>query len=165
MNETKQKILNVLGELGVAKEHILVSGSAIMFLADIPRERPLGDIDLFIPTRVWFRLQRRTGPQGGWEVWTTEADDEKRRCDPPYLFKEMYGVEVNIFFQWRIRHVGDIDVHFWWKNAVQIAGYNCIAPQLLLDWKQTMGRNKDLEDILLLRKHLGIEEPYIGSAD
>lgn len=159
----KDKVLNVLGEIGVAKPNLLVSGSAVMFLCDIPRERPLGDIDLFVPTRVWLGIRDRPG--GGWDTWTTAPDDNKRRCDPPYLIKEMYGVEVNIFFQWRQRGVGDIDVNFWFYNAIEVCGYQCINPALMLDWKLKMGRNKDLEDILLLRKYLGIDEPYIGSAD
>lgn len=161
--EEKQRVLNVLGEVGVSKSSLLVSGSAVMFLADIPRARPLGDIDLFVPTRTWFGILNR--PSNDWELWTTDPMDKKRRCDPPYLISHMYGVEVNIFFQWRVRNVGDIDVNWFFNNSIELCGYNCVDPRLILDWKQQMGRNKDLEDILLLRQHLGIAEPFRGSAD
>lgn len=149
----KQKVLNVLGEIGVMRENLLVSGSAVMFLADIPRERPLGDIDLFVPTVIWFNLY---GRNDGWRLWATASNDQRRRFDPPYLIKEMYGVDVNIFFQWRVRHIGDIDVNFWDTNSVFISGYRCVPPQLLLEWKQAVGRTKDFEDILLLRKYLDL---------
>lgn len=157
MTETKQRILQALAHLereGVSRRHILVSGSAVLFLADLPRERPLGDIDIFLPTRIWFDLYNRG--KRNWKLWTTEPADDKRACDPPYLVQDFRGIDFNIFFQWRVRGIGDIDVNQWNYNSWVCAGYRCVPLELMLDWKQAVGRDKDLSDILLLREALGV---------
>ena len=111
----------------------------------------MGDVDIFCATRLWFSLLTATG----WSVFTPHPNDRAACCDPPYLYKVMEGLEVNIFFNWRRRGVGDIDVPFWMNNPVMVAGYPCTDLNFMLDWKRSMGRAKDHDDIIELERHLG----------
>jgi hypothetical protein len=148
MNEF-QKLLTITNQLGVSPESYLLAGSAVMFLHDIQREKPMGDVDIFVPTRTWFEMQK----DARWKVWTTNPHDKASRCDPPYLVREVEGLEVNVFFGWRRRGIGDIDVNLWFANAEVVRGFRCVPLPMILHWKEEMGRAKDLTDILLLRAH------------
>jgi hypothetical protein len=161
--ETEQgRIDSILTDLNLPRGQWALSGSGVMFLHGIPREKPLGDLDVFLATRPWFDLldQRElwtpTDGDGGplWGVFTTRPDDFKRRCDPPYLHRVMHGLEVNIFFAWRTRGVGDIDANLWVHNAQDVRGWPCVPLRFLFDWKVTTGRAKDVTDVRLIAEYL-----------
>lgn len=154
----KERLLLVLRELHLPHGQWALSGSGVMVLAGLRDHKPMGDVDIFVATRLWFDLLTRARvdqPDGRrWQVFTTDPDDPKRRCDPPYLYRDLHGIEVNLFFDWRKRGVGDIDSNFWLHNTQEIEGIPCIPLQMLLDWKREVGRAKDVDDIAVLEKAL-----------
>ncbi len=121
-------------------------------------ERVPRDLDVFCATQTWFSLY--TSAHSGsardveWNLFTTDPDDSKRRCDPPYLYRTIDGLEVNVFHDWRKRGIGEINVAFWIHNAVERAGWPCIPLDFLLTWKEEVGREKDVKDIELIRSFL-----------
>lgn len=127
----------------------VLAGSGVMVLEGLERERPMGDVDIFMATRDWLHAYNICR----WDIFTTEPDDPKRRCDPPYLFKEVEGLEVNLFAQWRVRGIGDIDVNQWVHSSQDIKGWPCVPLRLLFDWKRSVGRAKDMDDIRIMSNH------------
>jgi hypothetical protein len=140
----------------------VLAGSGVMVLEGLERERPMGDVDIFMATRDWFDIYYKFAMQiegyEDWSVFTTDPNDPKRRCDPPYLYKiylsdEEPGLEVNIFAQWRVRGIGDIDVNQWVHSSQDIKGWPCVPLRLLFDWKRSVGRAKDMDDIRIMSNH------------
>lgn len=138
----------VLHDLALPEGQWVVSGSGVLVLSGIERTRPMGDVDVFVATRTWFE----TLEDGGWDVWTTAPDDPARRADPPYLRRVMHDFEVNLFFQWRFRDVGNIDVNQRIAEAVHVRGWPCMPLSYMLAWKKWVGREKDMDDIRLLER-------------
>lgn len=153
--ENLVSILNELCEDAVLRPgHWALAGSGVMVLHDLERNKPMGDVDIFMATRDWIDVLYRFGSAYGWRVFTTEPDDFKRRCDPPYLYKVIEGLEVNIFSQWRVRGIGDIDVNFWLHNVEEVEGWPCVPLRCLFDWKRAVGRAKDMDDIRVMSEYL-----------
>lgn len=158
----KTRLLRVLDDLNLPEGQWFLSGSGVLVMHGIDRGRPMGDVDIFLATRPWFELYheglvgiiREPESFQPWRVFTTEPTDSKRIVDPPYLYKEMHGIEVNVFYNWRRRNVGDIDVAHWMINAEKIEGVPCTPLQYMLDWKMEVGRAKDTTDIERIREHL-----------
>jgi len=155
----KERLDKILLHLNLPEGQWVLSGSGVMELHGIERERPMGDIDIFVATRTWMNLltDNLFSPDG-WNVFTTDPDDPKRRSDPPYLYRVLDGIEVNIFHSWRKRGVGDIDVAFWLNNTEKVRGWPCIPLQFLVDWKEQTGRAKDQTDIERIKKFLNEKE-------
>lgn len=147
--QERQRLDRVLRQLNLPKGRWVLSGSGVMVLHGM--DRKMGDVDIFIATRCWFDLLAT----GLWQVYTTDPDDFKRRADPPYLYRTVGDIEVNVFFDWRKRGVGDIDVNFWLHNAEYVGGWPCIPLAFILYWKQEVGRAKDYHDIVAIQEHLG----------
>lgn len=133
----------------------------------------MGDMDIFTTTQAWFELYRRRPVYTvddishlrtlvDWRVFTTVGRDLRRMCDPPYLYAEMYGLEVNIFFGWRQRPeengAGDIYVPHWIKAAEIVGGIPCVPIGFTINWKLSTGRSKDLTDVLAIRQHMNLPE-------
>lgn len=159
----KQRLEHILNELideNVLKPgHWVLAGSGVMILHGLQRSKPMGDVDIFMATRDWIDVSLRDWlDYVNWDVFTTDPNDFKRRCDPPYLYKETLGIEVNLFSQWRMRGIGDIDVNGWIHNAENVGGWPCVPLRLLFDWKRSVGRAKDIEDIHVLSQYLDGEE-------
>lgn len=151
--DEKARIHHIIDDLNFPPERYVLGGSGVMILQGI--ERKPRDLDLFCATATWFSvLRRHSGATGWWNVFTPDPDDSTTRCDPPYLFREMYGLDVNVFFHWRQRGVGDIDTAFWIHNSQMIEGIPCVPLEMILAWKDAMSRAKDAQDIELIRKHL-----------
>lgn len=162
MNE-RARLQRILDELDLPGNRWLLGGSSVMILHDIERSKLMGDVDIFVATRLWFELHAQTmrvGTSGAakprWSVFTTDPDDELRRCDPPYLWREVCGLEVNVFSAWRLRGPGDFNTGEWIASAEMVAGRPCLSLEKLLAWKVEMGRAKDLDDIRAIREHLGV---------
>lgn len=158
------RLEQILTDLGLPEWRYTLAGSGVMVLHGIERSKEMGDVDIFCDTRLWFDIMsgsRSWHDQHGsvidWRVFTTDPDDDKRRCDPPYLFANFYGLEVNIFYHWRRRLIGDIDVATWILNSEKVGEgrWPCVPLQMLLDWKEQIGRDKDQMDIEAIKRHLG----------
>jgi hypothetical protein len=150
---------DISNEYGLLDGEWILCGSGVLVLHGIDRGRPMGDVDIFVATRVWFEIFfKEITRENPWKIFTTEPHDAKRRVDPPYLYRDMHGIEVNIFQDWRRRGIGDIDVAFWMNNAEKVEGWPCTPLQFMLDWKEQVGRSKDATDIECLKKHLNREK-------
>lgn len=152
----KERIKQIAADLALPEGQWVLSGSGILIMHDIKRAKPMGDVDIFVATRVWIDMLLASVHGFGrkWGVYTTDPADSATRCDPPYLYCDMYGIEVNIFSSWRTRHVGDLDVNFLIHNAQPVDGIPCYSLQFILDWKRETGRAKDVDDIRILEEHL-----------
>jgi hypothetical protein len=133
----------------------IIAGSGSMVLYGIDRGRPMGDLDIFVSTKTWFELAASQDRPSEWSIFTPDPDDPFRRCDPPYLFMTLYGLPINIFFSWRKRTMGNIDVTHWIHNSVQAGGLPCVSLRFLFDWKREVGREKDLSDLAILSRIIG----------
>lgn len=160
LSQEAERIHRIMDVLALPPGQFMLSGSAVMVLHGIQRHKPMGDLDVFLAARPWMELAciqtKEVSVHGVWRVWTTDPADPLCAYDPPYLIRELFGLEVNVFPWWRRRGVGDIDVAFWAANAETVAGLPCVPLGLLLDWKVQLGRDKDLRDILAIREHLGV---------
>lgn len=148
----RERIHAIMRDLALPDDQYALSGSAVMFLHGIPREKPLGDLDVFVSTRLWFKvlLNQPRSDRNRWSIFTTDPTDPQRRLDPPYLYRDMHGVEVNLFFNWRTRGVGDIDCNLWVHNAEVVDGLRCVPLYMLFNWKVQVGRAKDTTDVRLI---------------
>lgn len=138
-----------------ARFNAVVAGSASMVMHRLDRGKQIGDIDLFVTTETWFRMQQ----SGLWSSYITSDRDDKRRHDPPFLYRKfrwsIEGVdtmEVNVFFEWRTREWGNIDVKTLFEEAREIDKILCVSMPWLLEWKQGVQRPKDLPDIELIEE-------------
>lgn len=166
MNEA-ERVHKILTDLNLPDGQWTLTGSGVLILHGITAEqrgKPMGDLDIFVSTMLWFKLYSREhevwAKDGGhprpifWDLFLTSGSDPKRRCDPPYLYETFYGLEVNIFSSWRVRGIGDIDVNNWIHNAQKVAGWPCVPLQYLYDWKDKVGRDKDAVDVEILRSRV-----------
>lgn len=122
-----------------------------MVMHDLVRSKPMGDVDIFVATRAWFDLYQEYveynpfKEKDRWNLFTTDPNDFKRRCDPPYLFFDAYGIEVNIFCEWRKRGIGDLDVNWLILNAKDVRASRAIAFSSFLT-----GRGRWVEQRILM---------------
>lgn len=157
-----RRLSALLDRLNFREGHYFIGGSGPMVLRDM---RALGDLDIGVTTRYWFELQSR--PE--WEVWTTEPDDPKRRCDPPYLRGDVGGTEVNIFYAWRRRvdengvEYGSTDYNDLFRNCLEyVEGWPCVKLAVILRLKSEVQRDKDFNDIRDLATIIKLEKANIG---
>lgn len=135
-----------------------LNGSAVLVLNGIDNGRGgMGDLDIFLATRSWFEIFRIYGTanpdvHNGWKLVTPNPDDFRERADPPYLLRVMRGLPVHLFFNWRIRHVADIDVNFLIHNAEIVGGWPCAPLQMVADWKAQKLRAKDAIDLAAIAR-------------
>lgn len=143
-------ITRILNELALPPSQYMVNGSGAMILQGITekeRGRPVGDLDIFCATRLWFDLLYGNG-KNVWQLVTPSPDDPDRRCDPPILRAFMYELEINVFSAWRWRTYGNFDVNGIIRNATLVDGrYPCAHLNFILAWKREVRRKKDLEDV------------------
>jgi hypothetical protein len=160
MND-RERIIKIINDLNLNlfKNIVYVingSGSMIMHgITSEDRGKEMGDLDIFVPTATWFNYYHgrvRTVYNIHFCVEYTDPYDPRRRCDPPLIRAVMYGLPVDMFFSWRRRGVGDIDINFMLNNVVEIDGVNCVPLQMVYDWKCQVGRAKDQRDIELLKE-------------
>lgn len=159
LSPSKRVVLS-LSQFPVYEGDYVLVGSGPMALRDM---RPVDDLDIFTTTEDWFRLVN----EEGFKVITTRGHDTKRRCDPPIASKVLEGIEVNVFFDWRLRD-GDmlIDV----TKEMDAAEEHCYTVPLsspgraifirsmrlerLIAWKLSAGRDKDIRDIAQIARYL-----------
>lgn len=158
--DERERVIAICRDLNLPNRQYVLNGSGSMIMHGITAEergKLMGDLDIFCATRLWFNLLsgiHQTLDDVSWSLFTTDPMDQKRRADPPYLISQMYGLEVDVFFDWRKRGVGDFDVNFYLCNQVYIEEVPCAPLQFILDWKRTTGRAKDVFDIQVLEERL-----------
>lgn len=174
LNAERSRIHYVATHLAFPRDEYFFNGSTVLALHGIPRERPMGDIDIFTTTSLWFECQRKFNVVGQtynlgeyrlsnneWALVLPPPHDPKRRCDPPILRGHLFDITVDIFLNWRRRGggLGDFDPAFYMANVEMVGDppLPCAPLQFIMDWKLAQGRNKDLADVIAIRQHMGIE--------
>jgi hypothetical protein len=181
--EERDRLIRIWKQLDLPQDQAVLSGSGSLIMQGIDRQRPMGDVDIFVATRIWFDMFKSGIPPRAcrlcdgetfyvtdegwyiecheclafdkcWSLWTKHPDDEVRRCDPPYLRANLEDIEVNVFSNWRLRSGGNLDVAKTIREAVLVDGIPCVPLERMLEWKREVGREKDLEDIKLIERTL-----------
>lgn len=147
----RAKIEHACRVLSLPKGRWMLGGSGPLVLHGIEREKPLGDIDIFVDTAVWMRLMR--WPKSGLELILPE-DTPATRNDPAMLRTKLYDLTVDIGYAWRRRNVADIDLNFWMNNVEMVRGIPCAPLQFILDWKRRRGQAKDLGDVRAIETYM-----------
>jgi hypothetical protein len=167
----RERVIAICSDLpvwGWPRDQWFINGSGSMIMHGITAEergKPMGDLDIFVATHRWFQLYSETSQrqlvdgswsrEPRWDLHTTDPKDRLRRCDPPFLRRNLAGLDVDVFQSWRVRQVGDFDVAFYMANSVVIDDVPCVPLQFILDWKSEVGRAKDQVDIEVLKRHFG----------
>ena len=149
----REKIVGICEALDLPKDQYCVCGSGVMVMHGIERDRPMGDLDIFCTTALWFKLYEDISGGLTWGLFLPDPYDAKRRCDPPYLFINMMELEVNVFFDWRLRDVGNIDVNEMIAGATEIDGIPVASLMTLYQWKSDILREKDEPDLRAIEEY------------
>lgn len=166
----RRLIDRILRYLGLPTDQFFLNGSGALALNGVHRDRPMGDLDIFTTTDLWFQIFDdwpiygvRNMPvskleKGRFTLVTPPPNDPKRRCDPPILRTVFEGLTVDVFLNWRKRggH-GDFDPALYLSNVEFKEGWPCAPLQFIMDWKLGQGRNKDLLDVVEIRRFMGID--------
>lgn len=163
MKSPREELEAVLLHLKLEPGQWFLGGSAGLALRDIRR---VGDVDIGVSTRYWCHL----ADEGGWDMVSPHPNDERRKCDPPYLateFERASGgtVEVNVFHSWRRRAADETiynDYNEVFKDGIEdVHGWPCLRLPILLRQKidaitgdllfiGCQPREKDITDVGLI---------------
>lgn len=148
----RTKIIAICEALDLPKDQYCVCGSGVMVMHGIERDQPMGDLDIFCTTGLWFKLYESI--EGGltWGLFLPDPYDAESRCDPPYLFLEMNNLEINVFSDWRLRERGNIDVNEMISGATEIDGIPVASLMFLYQWKNEVMRAKDEPDMRAIER-------------
>ena len=141
-----EKVEQILKALNFPLGQYVIGGSGSMVLHGI--ERKMRDLDIFVSTALWFRLYESTVLT--WGLILPDPENDAVKADPPILTVRFLELDVEVYFNYRRRSIGDIDVAFWLKNYNLADGWPCIPLEILRGWKDQMGRAKDARDIKLI---------------
>lgn len=149
-----EELITILNILDLPKHQFVVVGSGILMMRDL---RKAGDLDIFCTTELWFDTLWED-ESDRWGVYVPNGYNPEERCDPPFLYRTVNGIEVNMFFSWRQREQGNLNVSDAIAAAETINEFPCQTLKDLMDWKSTVMRDKDIADLELIEKQLMIEE-------
>lgn len=152
MNE-RERVIQICSDIGLRSDLYVVDGSGSLILHGITtaeRGKPMGDLDVFVATGVWFEILWEQGAL--WDLNLPDWDDNEKRCDPPVLSRMMYDLRVDMYYDYRHRNIGNKNVPFFILNSRLIDGIPCVPLQFIYDWKCEVGRAKDQIDIEILKK-------------
>lgn len=147
-----ERVKGLISELEFTPGQFFVGGSGVLALREV---RDIGDLDVGVTTQEWFRLHAT----GDWRVWTTSGSDLYGKCDPPYLIREINGVEVHVFYAWRWRGFDETEYNDYnkvFQSGIEtVDGIPCVKLSILLRQKVdaaswAMPRYKDIRDIGLI---------------
>lgn len=151
----QQQAVAVLDKLELQPSDYFIGGSGPMALRNM---RHLRDLDLGLTTAYWFELLL----SNKWGLYTPLPNLEHERCDPPFIYKTVEGVEVHAFFAWRLREhqpARDSDYNVIFREYTEmIAGWRCVTLPLLLRLKSQEQRSKDFADIAAIARQIVFEE-------
>lgn len=158
-----QQVADALIDFPIPTTRYVLVGSGPMALRDM---REVGDLDIFTTTADWFNLVNTYY----FKTWMTDPNDPKRRCDPPICSRKLAGIEVNCFFDWRIRDEmigGNVNVNKLIAEAELVGtetsegmpwAIPCMTLEYLIAWKLEAGRPKDFRDIAQIAAYLTRDE-------
>lgn len=159
-------IKQIIRVLKLPRHQYFVNGSGSLAMHGVPRERPMGDLDIFLTTDLWFSVYNRSQLAKSFEqywspdIWTLIVPGEfpmgeDQPFDPPILRSRMFDLPVDLFLNWRRRNDhSDFDCSLYLKNAVNIEGVQCVPIEMIAEWKLAYGRDKDLLDVIEIRRFL-----------
>lgn len=124
-------IIQRIKDLNFPGDKFVVIGSGLL---DAYGLRVADDIDLVVPSDFYEYLKE----QGIYQ--------ELIKHDEAYLA----GEKLEIWLTWG----KDVDFRSMYSESVVIDDIHFISPRLLIEKKRESGRQKDLDDIKLLEKHL-----------
>lgn len=137
-NDLKQNdIFKLLDSLDLSSDEYLIMGSGIMFALGIRPLEDLDDLDLFVPNSTFERV-KTLGEILYYEPW-----------DSYHIF--LFDRKVEIWNGW-----GPKDYSFTnlYKNALHVGKYTFECIEDVLEWKTTMGREKDMKHIEMIKNYL-----------
>lgn len=104
-------------------------GSAVMEAHGL-LDRPLGDVDVFVPPECWQALAGRL-------AWSLRLPDP---ADPPYLTRREGGIDVHAFYRWTAKdpEVNADHCRLW---AERVGGWWC-APLAVVRTHKVMSAAK-----------------------
>lgn len=156
------RLESILKILALEPGQFFLGGSSGLALRDL---RDFGDIDIGVTTAYWVELWHG----GDWGVITPDPNDERRRCDPPYLARVINGVECHVFNGWRRRpdetEFNDYNLVFS-EGIEHVQGWPCLKLNILLRQKIDAvnwggePRAKDIKDIEIISRHLRIRAAF-----
>lgn len=153
MNE-RERVIRIWQELFLDPTQCVINGSGSMVLQEVPRPRPMGDLDIFCTTRLWFQV---LGRHDGWRLDTPDPSNWSVCCAAPVLRRDMHGLRVDMYFDnfSPSGKLGTFQPALCMRNAVRVQGIPCVPLPLVLAWKREVGRQKDLDDVHILEQLLG----------
>lgn len=172
MQAERQRIIDICDNMHFPPDEYIVVSSGSMIMHGITQEergKPMGDLDIFCTTSLWFHLTNQVSfsetdderlllRKEQWNIVVPNPRDKTRRADPPILRRMLYGLNVDVFFNWRTRPKGNLDVNFLLNQAIFINDIPCVPMQHVYDWKCEVGRAKDQRDIEILRTRHDVKE-------
>lgn len=152
------QVEDLLTALELPSDQFFVGGSGGLALRGIRR---IGDdLDIGVTTALWHDTQARTlFGRPSWRVHIPDPTDPVRRCDPPFLYREVLGTQVHIFYAWRRRGPDETkynDYNLVFKDGIErVRGWPCLHLAILLKQKldavnHPVVRPKDVTDIKLI---------------
>ena len=130
-------IFEELEKLSFPKDQFTVLGSGVLGALGI---REIGDVDLLIKPELFEKLK-----QNGWDYQVIEIEGRPRDMISKGL------VEAYKDFWWEGGAFGPEEGI---KRAENINGINFIPLKTLLEVKKAMGREKDIQDVVLIEEYL-----------
>ncbi len=133
-------IFEEIKKLDLPKDQFVVLGSGILGALGI---REVGDIDLLVRSGLFDRLKKE-----GWKYEIIEIEGHPREMLSHEYFQAFKD------FWWR----GDIlNADEGFKRSETINGVAFIALAILFEVKKGMKREKDFQDVILIKKYLKIK--------
>lgn len=146
----REHIVGLLRELNLPIEQYVITGSGVLAIRNL---RPIRDLDIIVRKRLFKHLAEHDE----WMLVGPDPDDPVRKDLAPYLTKELQGIRVNVYHDYK--HAGFlVDVQYHLENQEWVSAENqmwpCIALNHILQWKIQVGRAKDRHDVQLINDYL-----------
>lgn len=166
--EERRLIREIMKEMALPFNTWFLNGSGALAMHGVQRDRPMGDLDVFAATDLWFwcynnwNLAESEGQYkepGVWTLITPNKFDAAQCFDPPILRSTVKGLTVDLFLNWRRRNDhSDFDPAIYLNSAINYDGVKCARLELIMEWKRGYGRAKDLMDVIAIRRDMGIPD-------
>ncbi|MEK6758011.1 MAG: hypothetical protein AABX88_02685 [Nanoarchaeota archaeon] len=121
-----QELLNELNKLNLPKDEFAIFGSAVMAIKGI---REAKDIDLIVTNELYKKLIKKY-----------------KEIKPGII--QVGNIEIIASWNSLIKNPEEVI-----KNSERIGDYNYIRLKDLIAWKKKMGREKDKNDIKLIKEY------------
>ena len=129
------KITNRAKQVGIDPAKFIVIGSGVLDALGI---RSTDDIDMLVTKDVYESFLSKPG----WTEKIWPQGDPTLSTDGVELCTD-WGDDKNIY------QFDDI-----LQNSITVEGIRFVSPEFLIKWKNNKGREKDLKDVVLIKKYL-----------